>query len=169
MKTLLELIGTSLLFSGLFAVPSFAQAVQTTDHETFVWADHDNPELAAAMKKGAETLPHFWKIFESEKSQDGGFGLKVGMPTNLPGKYEFIWMSDIQRDGDMIVGNYSNDPVNIPGAKYGDRAEFTDERVIDWQYFKDGLMYGHYTTRILIKEMPAEEVAYITLILGENP
>jgi uncharacterized protein YegJ (DUF2314 family) len=109
--------------------------------------------MNAAKKKARETLPRFLELIDAGTA--GTYTLKFPLTQN--GETEHIWMqlSDY-RDG-VFIGLLANDPVN--GAKYkmGDRMEVAKADVEDWMINTGELMYGGYTVRAMLKDMPKEE------------
>jgi uncharacterized protein YegJ (DUF2314 family) len=109
--------------------------------------------MNAAKRQARETLPRFLELVHA--GTEGTYTVKFPLTQN--GETEHIWMQLTDyRDG-TFVGLLANDPVN--GAKYkmGDRMEVASADVEDWMINTGELMYGGYTVRAMLKDMPKEE------------
>jgi len=121
-----------------------------------------------AQNSDSQTLPEFWRIKDESDPAYSDFSFKIAMQT-WDDSLEHIWVSDVSRDGGEFKGFLSNDPVKVSGFKYGDEVTFTEADISDWQYIKDDQMYGHYTTRVLVSRLPAEQAVSYLILFGENP
>lgn len=126
----------------------------------------DDAEMNAAIAQARQTLPTFWKHLEANPDID--HSLKVGLPT-ASGSLEHIWVANIQPEGDKVLGRLANAPVDLPGLEAGSPVTFTRDQISDWSYVKDGKMYGHYTTRVVVKHLGSAEAAQVSAMLSENP
>ncbi|SFK19984.1 YegJ family protein [Caulobacter sp. UNC279MFTsu5.1] len=125
----------------------------------------DDAEMNAAIAAARKTLPVFWNHLRTKPGEPSS--LKVGLATS--NGHEHIWVSDIEAKGDTITGRLANDPDNLPGLKLGSPVTFTRAQISDWAYEKNGKLYGHYTTRIVIKHIDPAEAAQVRAMLSENP
>lgn len=126
----------------------------------------DDAEMNAAKAQARQTLPVFWKHLEAHPDID--HSLKVGLPT-ASGSLEHIWVANIRPEGDKVLGRLANAPVDLPGLEAGSPVTFTRDQISDWSYAKDGKMYGHYTTRVIVKRLDPAEAAQVVAMLSENP
>lgn len=109
--------------------------------------------MNAAKKKARQTLPRFLELVNA--GTDGTYTIKFPLTQN--GETEHIWMQLMDyRDG-TFVGLLANDPVNGTKYKMGDRMEVASADVEDWMINTGELMYGGYTVRAMLKDMPKEE------------
>ena len=115
----------------------------------------DQQAVDAATQEARTNLPAFWAAFDAAASKQD-FVMKVGLQTRAGG-IEHIWMNVERRDGDKVSGNLANDPVDIEGVKFGSKVTVTGKQITDWAYPKNGKFYGHFTTRILMPQMPQAE------------
>ena len=136
--------------------------------ETLRMVDVTDPEMIEATTQARNTLPKFWSLKDSDNSELSAFSLKVGLPTH-DNSLEHIWVDSLEKNGNQITGILINDPVDIPNLNFGDKVTFTSEDITDWQYMKAGKMYGHYTTRVMMKTLPASDVRQLEQLLSENP
>jgi len=128
----------------------------------------DDAEMNAAIAKARATLPVFWKHLAAHPEMAQDHSLKVGLPAT-GGGHEHIWVGHIQAKGDKITGLLANEPNALPGLKLGSPVTFTQGQISDWAYTKGGKLYGHYTTRVVIKHIDPAEAAPVRAMLSENP
>lgn len=110
--------------------------------------------MQAAKKTGKSTLPRFLELVTA--GTPGTYTVKF--PLTLNGATEHIWMQLVDyRDG-TFVGLLANTPVN--GTKYsmGDRMEVAEADIEDWMIRDGAKIYGGYTARAAMADMPKEEV-----------
>ena len=136
--------------------------------ETYVSINAESPEMIAAHKEARRTLGDFVTKIKNPPQDWSEMSLKVALPTK-DNSLEHIWMSDIQTTANEYEGTVGNDPYNVEGVKFGDRVKFKYADISDWQYMKDGKLYGHYTTRALLPTLPPEQQKQMNAILGVNP
>jgi uncharacterized protein YegJ (DUF2314 family) len=143
--------------------PSPGQGVAAEDK--VVNFGEDDAEMNAAIAAAHKTLPVFWKHLQAHPGEPSS--LKVGLVSS--NGHEHIWVSEIRVKGDKITGRLANDPDDLPGLKLGSPVSFTEDQISDWAYEKNGKLYGHYTTRIVIKHIDPAEAAPVRAMLSENP
>jgi uncharacterized protein YegJ (DUF2314 family) len=113
--------------------------------------EDDDPEMIAAIKTAKETFGFFesnWETMESD-----GCSLKLALTTS-DGGLEHIWFSPTSIQGNEITGECANDPVNVPGLKFGDTRTVTRNDLSDWMIVVGNKCYGGYTIRVLAKRDP---------------
>jgi uncharacterized protein YegJ (DUF2314 family) len=125
----------------------------------------EDAEMNAAIAKGRETLPEFWKVFKDKPHGESDFALKVKISDSHG--VEYFWVVDIERSGGKIRGTINNDPETVKSVKLGDKMEVPEADISDWIYMRDGKMVGNYTVRPLLKRMAPEEAAAIKKTLAE--
>lgn len=130
-------------------------------------APADNAPLLLARNAARESLGHFWSA-QRKGGRASDFSLKVTFDTPQ-GQQEHIWTNAIQRDGDTITGVIANTPLNVPSLRPGQRVIIDPARIYDWAYTRDGKLYGHFTSRVLLDGMPAAEAAPIRAQLSTTP
>ena len=131
------------------------------------FADSD-AKMSAAIAQARKTLPVFWKHLQAHPEMADSNSLKVALPAD-GGGHEHIWVSHIQAKGDQITGRLANEPNGLPGMSLGSPVTFKQDQISDWTYKKDGKLYGHYTTRIVIEHIDPAEAAQVRAVLSENP
>lgn len=135
------------------------------DKDKTVAIEGDDAEMTAAIAQARETLPQFWKIFQKSEHGESDFALKV-MVTD-PHGIEHFWAIDLVREDGKIMGTINNDPNTVASVKFGDRIEIPEKDITDWVYMRDGKMVGNRTLKPLFKNMPAEEVAKLKMMMAD--
>jgi len=131
----------------------------------------DDPEMSRAI---AEARAHVDLVLSKLVSEDGeihpALNLKAGLPVNqLDIEVEVIWVEQLRLDGDRFFGVLANEPAYLPGLNLGDQVSFTRADIADWSVFStDGRMYGHYTTRVLLRDLPRSEAQPIEDLLSPD-
>jgi uncharacterized protein YegJ (DUF2314 family) len=119
-----------------------------------------DPDMAAAMRKARASLPEFFKLAASPKPSMKNFQVKVAV-RHSTGR-EFFWIRPFERKGNSFSGQLANTPRVIQHLKAGDTITFRENEIVDWTYFEDGKMRGHYTMCPLLKRESKEHAeAYI--------
>ncbi|WP_421703511.1 YegJ family protein [Aliiroseovarius sp.] len=134
----------------------------------------DDPRMTRAEAEAGGTLDKFL----AHALNEHGLGypnanLKVAFATPELGTKaaEVIWVARIRRDGDGFSGELANEPAALPGLHLGDRVPFSRDQIRDWGW-KDhitGKLFGHYTTRVIVLELPAAQAAPVLEILSDTP
>lgn len=116
----------------------------------------DDAAMNAAIAAARSSLPTF--VAALDDPANAGFSLKLAMPT--ANSVEHIWADVAERRPDGSFVTYlANEPFEIDYA-YGDEVVATADMVSDWGYSRDGLLHGHYTTRVILPELdPAQAEA----------
>lgn len=119
-----------------------------------VVAYHTSDEaMNAAKKKARETLPRFLELVNAGTA--GTYTLKFPLTQN--GETEHIWMQLLDYQDGTFVGLLANDPVNGTKYKMGDQMEVAKADVEDWMVRTDEVIYGGYTARVALNDMPKEQ------------
>jgi uncharacterized protein YegJ (DUF2314 family) len=143
-------------------------AAAATNDTPVVSVGPDDAEVNAAIAEARRNLPIFWKMLERRPAGVDSFALKIAFPTSGSGA-EHIWIDVNSRSGDDIVGVINNDPEFRPDLKLGMTVHVKASQISDWQYRKDAMLYGHFTTRVLVKHMKADEAADTLKLLSPTP
>ncbi len=109
--------------------------------------------MNAARKTARATLPRFVELIDA--NAPGTYTVKFPLTQN--GETEHIWMQLTGHDKDGFSGLLANDPVNGKKFKMGDRVEVAKADVEDWMVRTGEVMYGGYTVRVMLKDMPKEQ------------
>ena len=109
-----------------------------------------NEALAAAKDKGRQTLPRFVSLMKS--GMKGTFTVKFPLTQN--GQTEHIWLQVADVQNNVFIGRLANEPVNGSKYKIGQFMTVASADVEDWMVRTDGVIYGGYTTRYALKDIP---------------
>ena len=135
----------------------------------FSYLPPDDPNVAAATAEAQTTLPIFWRLKDESPAGYGAFAVKVGLPTVEHDAREHIWVNELHRDGDVVTGKLANIPVDLGDLTVGSKVTFRSDMISDWQYTKNGLLYGHFITRAVMKGFSAREQVELADILAPEP
>lgn len=119
-----------------------------------VVAYHTSDEaMNSAMRMGQSTLPRFRKLIA--EGTPGVYSIKFPLTQN--GETEHIWLQLTGARGNDFVGRLANDPEN--GSKYrrGDSMTVAAADVEDWMINNGKEIYGGYTTRVALGQLPKEQ------------
>ena len=129
-----------------------------------------SPEQAAyyaAVTQARASLPLFWQRMMENPGGPGDYSLKVVFPSP-GGAIEDIWLTDVKRDGDHVVGRLNYDPESMPNMHRGQTVPINQANIVDWSFKEGRKRYGEFTTRVLAKAHP-EESAKTMALLSDNP
>jgi uncharacterized protein YegJ (DUF2314 family) len=158
--------GLAALALGVGAPAAVAAPVEGQAQDQIVQFGEDDGEMNAAIAAARKTLPVFWAHLKAHPEESSS--LKVGLPT--ASGHEHIWVSDVQvLSNGKIAARLANEPDSLPGLELGSPVTFTPDEISDWAYQKNGKLYGHYTTRIVIQHIDPAEAAQLRAVLSENP
>ena len=127
-----------------------------------VMVGSDDPDMKAAIEKARSGIGEFWRKLEKPGEGEGDFALKVAITDK--GQTEHFWVTNVERKGGKIAGVISNSPTLVKNVSQGQHYEFTEDRISDWLFKRNGKMVGNETMRPLLKHMPKEQAeAYQSL------
>ena len=110
-----------------------------------------NEALAEARRKARDTLPRFVSLLNS--GMKATFTVKFPLTQN--GQTEHIWLQVLHMQGNNIfVGRLANEPVNGSKYKIGQIMPVASADVEDWMVRTPVEIYGAYTTRYALKDIP---------------
>jgi uncharacterized protein YegJ (DUF2314 family) len=150
----------ALMLAHLMALSSLTHAQQGDDPNVTAVRTED-PEMNAAIAMAQRTLPSFLDLLD--KPRKGTSQLSFKFPL---GGQEHIWMGNVRREADHLVGQLSNVPQQTDWA-YGDTVRVPLYAVSDWAW-RDakGVMQGHYITRVILRRIDPERAALIRKNFG---
>ena len=127
-----------------------------------------DPVIAAATTEARRALPIFWSKFNAKTPGYSEFALKVGFQAR-GGGIEYLWVVPSTRQADVISGTLANDAEYVEGFKVGTKVAFGEAQIDDWQYGKDGKLYGHFTTRALMTRASEAERKEAMAVFAPTP
>ena len=133
---------------------------QNQDHDPIIQVENDDKAMNNAKAEAQRTLPTFLAYLEKPSATVTDLGFKFPL-----GGAEHIWVSDVRRDGDTLVGKLANMPA-MAGHSLGEEVKVPLKDVSDWAARVNGKMQGHYTTRVLLDELAPDEAAVIKQNFG---
>ena len=134
--------------------------------DQIVWSI-TGPDMAYAIQSARETLPVFWSWHETRPDDPDSCALKVKYPARGGGS-EYLWLIDILRTGDLVTGMVASEPERVVGLTLWQPTVIDIDKIADWTFQKEGLYYGHFTTRVLAAAHP-EVAARESTALSETP
>lgn len=107
------------------------QVVRRPGQPAVVGLGAHDPGIVAAAKKAQAGLPAFIKRLAHQKPNEE-FAIKTAFHTSQPGGEEHIWVNELSHSGSVFKGVLANEPLDIPGEKFGSPVEVQDADVEDW-------------------------------------
>jgi len=139
-----------------------------------IWGYASGDEaMNAAIAEAQRTYPLFLAAFRADSvAHQSNYMVKVGLPTSgegAPTTVEHIWIDHLHFEGDVLVGALANTPDYLPGMSLGSRVEVETARVSDWSIVRNDGMYGNFTTRVMLDDIPADQAAQLRRVLTRDP
>lgn len=107
----------------------------------------DDPEMKAAVAEARRRWPEFVQAYQFRRPGQSSFSIKA--PVTDGQNTEFIWIEVQSIDGDVILGDLANQPVDLKFMKEGDRVRVSLEDLNDWAYLDSEQMVGGFTSEVL--------------------
>ena len=123
----------------------------------------DDPALVRAEADAREALPAFLQRLASRDPTDAEFMVKFRLRSG--GTPEQIWADVIRRVDGRLIGLLANDPVTR-GYRIGQEVEIPEREIMDWGFRSNGVMQGHFSTRVFLARMPADVQAHTRREMG---
>ena len=130
----------------------------------------NDPAMNAAMATANETLDQFLANATAQGLGLPGTSVKVAFDVEGRGA-EIIWVGPFAWDGGSgFAGLLANQPNFMDNLNAGDRVDFDRSMIRDWAVSgSDGLLYGHYTTRVIAARLDRTQREGLEAILSPNP
>lgn len=123
-----------------------------------------DPAMKAATAEARRTLPGFFEHFAKPGRGETDFTIKYDLLPE-PDSAEYIWADVISHTPGVTIARIANVPVD-PRFKQGEKVTIADADVVDWGYFKDGVMQGSFTTRAMLPRYNKAEAEQLRKGLG---
>jgi len=138
--------------------------------EMVLFAEEDT-KMNAAIKEAQNTLNDALALIPPRNgSYDEALTLKVALERSDGRGDEIIWVGAIRPLGaDRFAGKLENAPNYLRGKKFGSKVRFSRAQVVDWSIYVDGILWGNYTTRVMLPYLSAEEADYMKGLLSKTP
>lgn len=148
-----------LLLMGAFGHTHVAFA-QVDEPDPIIEVDSADARMNAAKAEAQASIDEWLAVLAAPQ----GYG-DIAFKFPLEG-WEHIWVGNVTREGDMVLGTLSNAP-HSEGWAYGDFVSVPISKVSDWAYSDQrGVMHGHRTTRVMFDQLDPSLVAEIKLSFG---
>src|SRR5262245_39042071 len=135
------------------AAPGKSETAPRQLGENVVAYNVGDAAMNAAKRKARSTLPRFHELIAAGMS--GTYVVKFPLTQN--GATEHIWLQLTgYRDG-VFTGLLADRPVNGNQYRMGDPMEVAEADVEDWMINDGQTIYGGYTARVALQDMPKEE------------
>lgn len=122
----------------------------------------DDAAMQRAFAAARETFRYFWRerAWEKRRIIPGMEFAYVKAAFSDGGEVEYMWLSEIEFDGQYVSGVLVNSPRHVDARK-GDPARVLLSRISDWMFGQDGQVYGGYTVQAMRSRMrPAERLEH---------
>lgn len=148
------------------ALPALPVAADSNIH---TFADGHPPAMKRAITKAQKSLPALLaKTLDGSGRMSSSATLKVAIPAN--GGIENIWVHSVRKGSAGYTARLANVPRFIKGKGIGDSVRFKEPQIIDWALqASDGRYFGHFTTRVIVKQMTGEQARSVRAILTRSP
>lgn len=138
------------------AAATLAPVAAQAQGDSVIGIRSDDAAMNAAIAKGRQTLPDFWTHFAAPGPGESGFVIKYDLMAQSGEAPEYIWAEVISHAPGTTIARLANTP-RASRWKLGEKVSVRDADIIDWGYYRNGVMQGHYTTRILLPHLdPAQ-------------
>jgi uncharacterized protein YegJ (DUF2314 family) len=122
-----------------------------------------NDSLAAARDKARDTLSRFVSLLNS--GMKATFTVKFPLTQN--GHTEHIWLQVAKAEGNAFSGLLANEPVNGTKYKLGQPMSVASADVEDWMVRTSDAIYGGYSARYQIKDLPKEQAERVAAMFRD--
>lgn len=137
------------------AAPGADPAAPRKVKENVVAYRTDDAAIHAAKAKAKNTLPKFADMWNAGKP--GTYTVKFPLTQN--GATEHIWLQVDGISGKTISGRLANEPVNGNEYRMGQKMDVPMAKIEDWMVNQGDAIYGGYTARVALAQMPDNERA----------
>ena len=118
----------------------------------------DDAEMQRAFASARETFRYFWRevAWDKRRIVQGMEFAYVKAAFSAGAEVEYMWLSEIEFDGQYVNGVLVNAPRHVDSRK-GDPARVLPSLISDWMFGWDGQVYGGYTVQAMRAWMGAAE------------
>lgn len=111
------------------------------------------------------------QLVDDDDKVHPALNLKIRIPTqHLDIEEEMIWVDHLAIEEDRYAGTIANAPAYLKGTRLGSEVRFDRAQIVDWSVLDtSGLMYGHYTTRVLLQTLEPAQAAAVQELLMPDP
>jgi uncharacterized protein YegJ (DUF2314 family) len=131
-------------------------------------SDNSDREMQRACENARATFRYFWREVAWERRRivpaldlacvKGPFSDgEQGTRTKDTPEVEYMWLSEVDFDGQFVSGVLVNAPNWLKTVKEGDPARIPLGEISDWMYAISGEVFGAYTVNLLRSRMERQE------------
>jgi uncharacterized protein YegJ (DUF2314 family) len=150
---------------GLLVALATGLGVASANAQQTIRYTHDDAAMNAAVEKAKQTFPLFVEALKSGSATD--FQVKVFV--SCPGGREHIWLHHVRMSGDRFVGRFARNAECRDDVRKGAGVLFDPKDITDWGFERDGKLHGSFTTRAMLKDMPADRADGFRKIIAPLP
>lgn len=148
--------------------PSSATEPGPADSGTY-FVNPTDRAAATAEAEAKRSLPTFWSKYDARAPGYSNFVLKVRLPADEPEAFEVIWARVVRQEPGAIVVKLANVPVAMSALHLGSEVVVQPDQIADWSYELNGKAYGHFITRVVMKDFEPNERAELEAYLAPTP
>ncbi len=116
----------------------------------------DDAGMKAAMDRARATVPQLLERLANPPAGQVDLSVKVPLPTTSGG-VEHVWMGQVRREGDELVGVLGNEPQGVRGYAMGGELRTRIAEISDWMAIDNGVLIAGYTVRYIRQLMTARQ------------
>lgn len=147
--------------------PTLGAARAAGGQASIVAYEGHSAAMTAAIAAARKTLPNAIEAATRRGDISPALSLKVTFQVST-GR-EHIWVDSIRRTADGFAGILANEPRYLAGKRMGSSVDFSRDSIIDWSLTgADGRWFGQYTTRVMLPDLPPDEVRRIEARLAAS-
>jgi uncharacterized protein YegJ (DUF2314 family) len=125
----------------------------------------DDPAMIEASESARQSFKYFWRelSWENRRIVPGLDLTMVKLPfTDGPrsdgnSEFEYMWIGEIDFDGETVSGKLLNAPNWLTSVKEGDEVQALFSQLSDWMMTSDGQAYGGFTVNRMRAQMSKSE------------
>lgn len=122
----------------------------------------DDPAMRSAFIQAQRTLEDFLRAASGNKPHIDSIGVRVRLKEGE--RVEYLWVMPVETaDGRQFRGVVNDVPRVLRRTTFSQQVSFPRSDIVDWMYYdkQTKVMHGHFTTCVLMKDAPANEVAEV--------
>lgn len=140
-----------------------------SDASHVYFSEGDDPEMRRAEERARESFRYFWREVISDRNRivpalglaavkapfsDDDEATDDGEP-----RVEFMWIDDVDFDGECVHGMLINEPNWLTSVEQGDEVSIPLAQICDWLYSMDDVAFGGFTVNLMRSRMTPRERA----------
>ncbi|MBS0181388.1 MAG: DUF2314 domain-containing protein [Nitrospira sp.] len=143
-----------ILFGILISSSAFSQSfTDKAKKDSAVDMSDEDPAMQKAMERARTSLEDFLRKAGSPPPNTDQYSVKVRVSEG--DKQEYLWISNLKTQGDLLSGRIDNLPI-IRSVKKGQSYSFAKTEIVDWTYIDKSKkkVFGNFTTCALLTKEP---------------